>query len=147
MDFYLWEQCLKICLGVDCLYPQSLGFRHCHWGVWVKWSQTRATLNAETPSAALISIDNQNNMDLNQYVLHLLSEFGSSSSYRWWVVARTSSGLTHWRTDTGTHRQTGAENDILEGQTGLGWNWSCNYEKKIKQNHGHILWDESYPSI
>ena len=37
------------------------------------------------------SINPQNNMDLNQGILHLLSKFGGPSSNGWWVIARKSS--------------------------------------------------------
>ena len=49
--------------------------------------------------------------------MHLLSKFGGSSLNAWWVVARTSSGLTDTHTDghTHTHRQTQATT-IPEGQ-------------------------------
>ena len=54
-------------------------------------------------------------------VLHLWSKFGDPSLNGWWVIARTSSWLTHGRTDghTHTHRQTQATT-IPEGQN---WPW------------------------
>ena len=48
-----------------------------------------------------------NNRDLNQGLLHLWSKFGDPSWNGWWVIARTSSWLTHGR----THTQTEASND------------------------------------
>ena len=53
------------------------------------------------------SIVPQNYRDLNQGILHLWSKFGDPSWNGWWVIARTSSWLTHGR----THRQTDAGND------------------------------------
>ena len=55
------------------------------------------------------SIFLQNNRDLNQGLLHLLSKFGDLSWNGWWVIARTSSWLTHGR----THRQNDAGNDNI----------------------------------
>ena len=49
----------------------------------------------------------QNNRDLKQGLLHLWSKFGDPSLNGWWVISRTSSWLTHGRTDT----QTDAGND------------------------------------
>ena len=49
----------------------------------------------------------QNNRDLDQGLLHLWSKFGDPSWHGWWVIARTSSRLTHGR----THTQTDAGND------------------------------------
>ena len=49
----------------------------------------------------------QNNRDLYQGLLHLWSKFGDPSLNGWRVIARTSSWLTHRRTDT----QTDAGND------------------------------------
>ena len=53
------------------------------------------------------SIVPQNNRDLNQGLLHFWSKFGDPSWNGWWVIARTSSWLTHGR----THTQTDAGND------------------------------------
>ena len=70
-----------------------------------------------------MSVNHQNHRDLNQCVLHLLSEFGDFSLYTWWFFPRTSSGFTnrntdartrirmHGHTDTRTHRQTGRRSD------------------------------------
>ena len=58
----------------------------------------------------------QNNRDLNQGLLHIWSKFGDPSLNGWWVIARTSSWLSH----TQTHRQTDAANDNLKAKTGLG---------------------------
>ena len=60
------------------------------------------------------SIAPQNNRDLNQVVLHLLSKFCGSSLNVWWFMARTSSGLTDTQTDR--HRQW----QYPEAKTGLG---------------------------
>ena len=54
-----------------------------------------------------LSIIPQNNIDLNQCLLHLWSQFGDPRWNWWWVIARTSSWLTHGR----THRQTDTGND------------------------------------
>ena len=51
----------------------------------------------------------QNNRDLNQGLLHLWPKFGAPSWNGSWVIARTSSWLTHARTHT--HTQTDAGND------------------------------------
>ena len=65
------------------------------------------------------SITPQNNRDLNQGLLHLLSKFGDPSLNGWWVIARTSKCLPHTqtdgRTDGHTDRQTQATT-IPEGQ-------------------------------
>ena len=49
----------------------------------------------------------KNNRVLNQGLSHLWSKFGDPCLNWWWVIARTSSWLTHGRTDT----QTDAGND------------------------------------
>ena len=65
------------------------------------------------------SITPQNNRDLNQGLLHLLSKFGDHCLNGWWVIARTSKCLPHaqtdGRTDGHTDRQTQATT-IPEGQ-------------------------------
>ena len=59
------------------------------------------------------SITPQNNRDLNQGLLHLWSKFGDPRLNGWWVIARTSWGLTHAHGHT--HRQTQATT-IPDGQ-------------------------------
>ena len=49
----------------------------------------------------------QNDMDLHHGLLHLWSKFGDPSLNGWWVIARTSWGLTH----THGHTQTDAGNN------------------------------------
>ena len=51
------------------------------------------------------SITPQNNRDLNQGLLHLWPKFGDPSWKGSWVIARTSSWLTHGRTHTHTDRR------------------------------------------
>ena len=64
------------------------------------------------------SIVPQNNRDLNQGLLHLLSKFGDPSWNGWWVIARTSSWLMHGRTHTQTDRR--RQRQYPKAKTGLG---------------------------
>ena len=81
------------------------------------------------------SIAPQNNRDLNQVVLHLLSKFGGSSLNAWWFMARTRSGLTDTHTDRHTHtdRQT-QTTTIPEGQ-----NWP-QVKKLLRYETLKCLW-------
>ena len=64
------------------------------------------------------SIVPQNNRDLNQGLLHLWFKFGDPSWKGWWVIARTSSWLTHGRTHTQT--DTRRQRQYPKAKTGLG---------------------------
>ena len=78
----------------------------------------------------------QNNRDLNQGLLHILSKFGDPSSNGCWVIARTSKCLPHTqtdgRTDGHTDRQTQATT-IPDGQ-----NWP-RVKMKVLLSKGRII--------
>ena len=57
------------------------------------------------------SIASQNNMDLNQGLLHLWSKFGDPSLNGFQVIAQTSKWLPHTRTGRWTVTKTDAGND------------------------------------
>ena len=69
------------------------------WGKFLLWSLIWPWRS--------MSITPQNNIDLNQGILHLWSKFGDPRLNGWRVIARTSWGLTH----TYGHTQTDAGND------------------------------------
>ena len=60
----------------------------------------------------------KNNRDLYRGLLHLQYKFGDPSWYGSWVIARTSSWLTHGRTDTHTDRR--RQRQYPKANTGLG---------------------------
>ena len=85
------------------------------------------------------SINPQNNRDLNQGLLHLWSKFGDPSWNGSWVIARTSSWLTHGR----THTQTDAGNDntrrpiLALGKKQLIKCWYWLFNKKLSWAHNY----------
>ena len=62
----------------------------------------------------------KNNRDLNQGLSHLWSKFGDPSLNGWWVITRTSWGLTHTHGHTHIRRQ----RQYLKAKTGLGYSIS-----------------------
>ena len=67
------------------------------------------------------SITPQNNRDLNQGLLHLLSKFGDPSLNGWWVIARTSKCLPHTQTDGRTDGHTARQTQATTMPGGQNW--------------------------
>ena len=84
------------------------------WGKFWLWSSI-------WPSWRSRSIAPQNNRDLNQGLLHLLSKFGDPSLNRCWVIARTSKCLPHGRTDGRTDGHTDRQTQATTIPEGQNW--------------------------